>query len=96
MPAICMDRRVEAAIITAATTVSVSIAQARRWFMELETHPERYRFETHSGFGFTQGDFAQIGARKSCIGQAGFAKGGPVKNRSSKFGVLESGIIEFR
>jgi hypothetical protein len=53
----------ESAVIKAEATVNVSIAQARQWFMELETHPERYQFETHAGFAFTQGDFGEIGAR---------------------------------
>lgn len=53
----------ESAIIKAEETVNVSINQARQWFMELETHPERYRFETHAGFAFTQGNFGKIGAR---------------------------------
>ena len=53
----------ESAVIKAEATVNASIAQARQWFMELETHPERYRFETHAGFAFTQGNFGKIGAR---------------------------------
>lgn len=56
----------ESAVITAQATVHVGVAQARRWFMELETHPERYRFETHAGFTFDQGGerrFGQVGAR---------------------------------
>ncbi len=53
----------ESAIIKAEETVHVRIAQARQWFMELETHPERYQFETHAGFAFTQGNFGEIGAR---------------------------------
>jgi hypothetical protein len=53
----------ESAVIKAETTVNVSIAQARQWFMELETHPERYPFETHAGFAFTQGNFGKVGAR---------------------------------
>jgi hypothetical protein len=53
----------ESAAIKAEETVHVSIAQARQWFMELEKHPERYRFETHAGFAFTQGNFGEIGAR---------------------------------
>jgi hypothetical protein len=51
------------AVIKAEATVHVHIAQARRWFMELETHPERYQFETHAGFAFTQGRFGEVGAR---------------------------------
>jgi hypothetical protein len=50
-------------VIKAEATVNVSIAQARQWFMELGTHPERYQFETHAGFAFTQGGFGEIGAR---------------------------------
>ena len=53
----------ESAVIKAEATVHVSVAQARQWFMELETHPERYQFETHAGFAFTQGNFGEIGAR---------------------------------
>jgi hypothetical protein len=53
----------EGAIIQAAAQVHVSAAQARQWFLDLETHPERYRFETHTGFAFTRGGFGQVGAR---------------------------------
>jgi hypothetical protein len=53
----------ESAVIKTEATLNVSIAQARQWFMELETHPERYQFETHAGFAFTQGGFGEIGAR---------------------------------
>jgi hypothetical protein len=53
----------ESAAIKAEETVNVRIAQARQWFMELEEHPERYHFETHAGFTFTQGNFGEIGAR---------------------------------
>ena len=49
--------------IQAETAVNVSVAQARQWFLELETHPERYQFETHAGFAFSQGNFGEIGAR---------------------------------
>jgi hypothetical protein len=51
------------AMITAETLVQVAAAAARRWFVELETHPERYRFATHAGFTFTRGNFGEIGAR---------------------------------
>ena len=50
-------------MITAEASVRVDVGQARRWFLELETHPERYRFDTHAGFAFTQGGFGEIGAR---------------------------------
>lgn len=53
----------EAPVISAATTVDVDAGDARAWFLSLEAHPERYRFETHAGFTFTQGDFGQPGAR---------------------------------
>ena len=50
-------------MITAQVPVRVAAGAARRWFMELETHPERYQFETHAGFTFTQGNFGEVGAR---------------------------------
>ena len=50
-------------MITAQVPVRVAVGAARRWFMELETHPERYQFETHAGFTFTQGNFGEVGAR---------------------------------
>ena len=53
----------ESVVIKAEATVYVRMAQARQWFLELETHPERYQFETHAGFAFTQGGFGEIGAR---------------------------------
>jgi hypothetical protein len=49
--------------VRAETTVNVGVPHARRWFLELETHPERYQFETHAGFAFSQGNFGEIGAR---------------------------------
>jgi hypothetical protein len=53
----------ESAVIKAEARLDVGIAQARQWFMELETFPERYQFETHAGFAFVQGNFGEIGAR---------------------------------
>jgi len=53
----------ESAVTRTEEAVNVSIAQARQWFVELETHPERYQFETHAGFAFVQGNFGEIGAR---------------------------------
>jgi len=53
----------ESAIIKAEEKVHVRIARARQWFVELETHPERYQFTTHAGFTFVQGNFGEIGAR---------------------------------
>jgi hypothetical protein len=58
-----LEERMERAILQASTSVNVHTAQARQWFLDLETHPERYEFETHAGFAFTQGNFGQIGAR---------------------------------
>ncbi|MFL7792721.1 MAG: hypothetical protein AB8I69_11315 [Anaerolineae bacterium] len=51
-----------AATIQADASVDVGTKQARQWFLDLETHPERYQFETHAGFTFTAGNFGQIGA----------------------------------
>ena len=53
----------ESVIMKAAAPVEVDLADARRWFLELEEHPERYRFETHAGFEFTTGSFGEPGAR---------------------------------
>ena len=58
-----MNERAEHPIIRAATEVLVPSAEARCWFVDLETHPERYQFETHAGFAFGAGDFGEIGAR---------------------------------
>ena len=51
------------AALEAQTRVEVSQEAARRWFLDLKEHPERYQFETHAGFTFTQGDFGEVGAR---------------------------------
>ncbi|MGD1991617.1 MAG: hypothetical protein PVI59_00340 [Anaerolineae bacterium] len=53
----------ESVIIKAVAPVDVDLADARRWFLELERHPERYQFETHAGFEFTAGSFGEAGAR---------------------------------
>ena len=53
----------ESPTLGAETTIQASLAYVRQWFVELEAHPERYRFETHEGFAFTQGDFGTAGAR---------------------------------
>lgn len=50
-------------IISAQTVVNVPITQAREWFLSLKDHPERYRFATHEGFEFVQGNFGDVGAR---------------------------------
>ncbi len=51
------------AALEAQTYVEVSQEAARRWFLDLKEHPERYQFDTHAGFTFTQGDFGEVGAR---------------------------------
>ena len=48
--------------ICAEKRLDVSVAQARDWFLGLEDHPEWYRFETHGGFVFVSGSFAEPGA----------------------------------
>jgi hypothetical protein len=50
-------------VLEAESKVEVSVAQTQQWFLELEDHPERYRFETYAGFEFTQGGFGQTGSR---------------------------------
>lgn len=46
-----------------AQVVHVSSWQARDWFLSLKDHPERYRFATHDGIAFVQGNFGEVGAR---------------------------------
>jgi hypothetical protein len=58
-----MPECIESAALAAETTVRASVAQARQWFLELQEHPERYRFETHAGFAFIEGDFGDVGAQ---------------------------------
>jgi hypothetical protein len=58
-----MREHTQSLAIQAETTVNIDIAQARRWFLELETYPERYQFKTHAGFAFDEGQFGQVGAR---------------------------------
>lgn len=43
--------------------VNVSASHGRDWFLSLKDHPERYRFATHDGIEFVQGDFGRVGAR---------------------------------
>lgn len=49
--------------LLAEATVMVSPDQARAWFLSLADHPERYQFESHGGFTFTEGRFGDPGAR---------------------------------
>jgi hypothetical protein len=50
-------------MISAEEVINVSTEQARDWFFSLEDHPERYRFDTHNGIEFVQGNFGKVGAR---------------------------------
>ena len=50
-------------VISAEKEVNVSVAQARDWFLSLKDHPERYRFGTHEGFEFLEGNFGDVGSR---------------------------------
>lgn len=49
--------------LSAEANVDVGQEEARQWFLDLESHPERYEFATHAGFEFTQGNFGEIGAK---------------------------------
>ncbi len=49
--------------IVSRVSIKVSPAQARAWFLSLADHPERYRFDTHKGFSFSQGRIGEVGAR---------------------------------
>lgn len=51
------------AILCAQADVEVPMETAREWFLSLEEHPERYRFDTHEGFEFLEGGFGEVGAR---------------------------------
>jgi hypothetical protein len=51
------------AVLKATATIQVPIEAARAWFLSLAEHPERYQFESHKGFVFTQGEFGEPGAR---------------------------------
>jgi hypothetical protein len=50
-------------VLKAETTIDVPINEARAWFLSLNRHPERYQFESHKGFTFTEGEFGEPGAR---------------------------------
>ena len=53
----------EQAVLEAQALLATPACRVRQWFLELEEHPERYQFETHAGFAFTEGGFGQAGAR---------------------------------
>ena len=50
-------------VLVAEAAVNAAIQDARRWFLELSDHPERYEFESHKGFTFTEGAFGETGAK---------------------------------
>jgi hypothetical protein len=49
--------------VEARTSIDVPFEAARRWFLDLKDHPDRYQFASHAGFRFTQGGFGEVGAR---------------------------------
>ncbi len=49
--------------ISASVRMGAPPARVRAWFLDLEAHPERYRFATHGGFAFVRGRFGQVGAQ---------------------------------
>ncbi len=49
-------------VLSAESLIEVSFDQARAWFLSLSSHPERYAFESHKGFIFTDGKFGEPGA----------------------------------
>jgi hypothetical protein len=53
----------EKPVLRAETRIAVSPEQARAWFLSLADHPERYEFDSHAGFTFTEGQFGEPGAR---------------------------------
>lgn len=58
-----MGQQAQDPLLSARVEVDVPLAQARAWFLSLRDHPQRYRFATHEGFAFTEGDFGRSGAR---------------------------------
>ncbi len=58
-----MDMTDRKPMLVAESDIGVTVTQARAWFLSLADYPERYQFETHAGFRFTQGRFGQSGAR---------------------------------
>jgi hypothetical protein len=50
-------------VISAEREVNASVYQAREWFLSLKDHPERYRFGTHEGIEFVEGNFGDVGGR---------------------------------
>jgi hypothetical protein len=67
-----MATRTSRPVIRAQQEVNVSIDQAREWFLSLQDHPERYRFDTHQGVEFLQGTFGEVGTRFKTREKFGF------------------------
>ncbi|MGC9347788.1 MAG: hypothetical protein ACP5JG_06595, partial [Anaerolineae bacterium] len=49
--------------LEATVLIEVGWEQAKAWFLALDKNPEWYRFESHAGFTFTEGEFGEPGAR---------------------------------
>jgi hypothetical protein len=50
-------------VLIAKAEINATLQQTKRWFLELSDHPERYEFQSHKGFTFTEGAFGEVGAR---------------------------------
>ena len=50
-------------VLVATAEIDATAEKAKCWFLELSDHPERYAFESHEGFTFTEGAFGEEGAR---------------------------------
>jgi len=50
-------------VLVARAEINAPLQDTRRWFLELSEHPERYEFESHEGFTFTEGAFGEPGAK---------------------------------
>ncbi len=51
------------AVVSASAVTNAGPGDAAGWFLELEEHPERYRFESHEGFEMVSGSFGEVGSR---------------------------------
>jgi hypothetical protein len=50
-------------VLIARVEINAPLQDTRRWFLDLSDHPERYEFESHEGFTFTEGAFGETGAK---------------------------------
>lgn len=53
----------EQPVLMSKTHIDVNQQQAKTWFLSLSNYPERYQFDSHAGFTFTEGQFGERGAR---------------------------------